>query len=215
MFTGIVEEIGRIDKVERGLHSIKVSVQARKILNDLQLGDSVALNGVCLTVTSFCRDIFTADIMHETLKRSSLFDLTTGSLVNLERAMPVNGRFGGHIVSGHIDGLGKIIRIQKDDIAHWYHIKAEEAVQKYIVEKGSIAIDGISLTVAKVAKDHFSISVIPHTAQKTILSTKVIGDFVNLENDLIGKYVEKLMYYDTKVRTDSNITRDFLNKFGY
>lgn len=215
MFTGIIEEIGRIDRVQRGLNSIILSVQARKIFNDLQLGDSVAVNGVCLTVTSIGRSIFTADIMPETLNRSSLSDLKTGSLVNLERAMPVNGRFGGHIVSGHIDGIGEIIRKQKDDIAHWYSIKADETVLKYIVEKGSIAIDGISLTIGQVAKDNFSISVIPHTAKETTLFTKVIGDTVNLENDIIGKYVEKLIHFETKLEAGSNITREFLNKFGY
>ncbi|WP_283607741.1 riboflavin synthase [Faecalispora anaeroviscerum] len=212
MFTGIIEEIGRIQTIRKGQKSAAVSVQSRMILENIHLGDSIAVNGVCLTVTFFSQSGFTADVMHETLNRSSLGSLRTGSPVNLERAMPANGRFGGHIVSGHIDGTGTISAITKDDNAVWYTVKADPNILKYIIEKGSVAIDGISLTVAKVHEDGFSVSVIPHTASKTILSGKHIGDMVNLENDCIGKYVERLMEAQSPRTT---ISAEFLAKHGF
>ena len=195
MFTGIVEETGTILNIKKGAHSAVLSIQTEKILEDVHLGDSIAVNGVCLTVTSFQKNYFTADVMHETLNRSSLAQLRPGKHVNLERAMIAGGRFGGHIVSGHIDGTGRIAQIQKDDNAVWYTIQAEQKLLRYIVEKGSIAIDGISLTVAGVTKTGFSVSIIPHTVQITTLGEKRTGDLVNLETDLIGKYVEKLFFY--------------------
>ena len=195
MFTGIVEETGTILNIKKGTHSAVLSIQAEKILEDVHLGDSIAVNGVCLTVTSFQKNYFTADVMHETLNRSSLAQLRPGKHVNLERAMIAGGRFGGHIVSGHIDGTGRIAQIQKDDNAVWYTIQAEQKLLRYIVEKGSIAIDGISLTVAGVTKTGFSVSIIPHTVQITTLGEKRTGDLVNLETDLIGKYVERLFFY--------------------
>lgn len=212
MFTGIIEETGKIQGIRKGKDSASVSVQADAVLEDIRFGDSIAVNGVCLTVTSFSQSSFTADVMHETLNRSSLGSLHTGSQVNLERAMPANGRFGGHIVSGHIDGTGLISAIAKDDNAIWYTIKTSLNVLRYIIEKGSIAVDGISLTVAKVYKEGFSVSVIPHTAAQTILSEKRIGDIVNLENDCIGKYVERLM---NAPKANSNITAGFLAKHGF
>ena len=150
--------------------------------------------------------------MHETMNRSSLGNLRIGSSVNLERAMPANGRFGGHIVSGHIDGTGTILNIQRDDNAAWYKIKTPLSVLRYIIEKGSIAIDGISLTVAKVSKDSFHVSIIPHTAQFTTLDKRRVGDLVNLENDCVGKYVEHLTGSETK---NNNITAEFLAKYGF
>lgn len=212
MFTGIVEEIGTVLAVQKGAKSSILTIGAKAVLTDVSGGDSIAVNGVCLTVTSFSQSSFTADVMHETLDRSSLSSIRIGSKVNLERAMLANGRFGGHIVSGHIDGTGKIVEIKKDDNAVWYTIKTSEKVLRYIIEKGSIAIDGISLTVAKVEKDSFCVSIIPHTAKNTILFFKKVGDVVNLENDCIGKYVEKLLGYQTP---QSNISREFLLKFGY
>ncbi len=212
MFTGIIEEIGKMQSIRKGKDSAKVTVQAFTILEDIRLGDSISVNGVCLTVTSFSQNSFIADVMHETLNRSSLGVLRTGSPVNLERAMPANGRFGGHIVSGHIDGIGTISSITKDDNATWYTIKTNPNILRYIIEKGSIAIDGISLTVAKVHKESFSVSVIPHTAAQTILSEKRIGDIVNLENDCIGKYIERLM---SAPQSNSNITAEFLAKNGF
>ena len=212
MFTGIIEEIGKVKDIQKGASSAVLSVQASEIMEDVQLGDSIAVNGVCLTVTSISPSGFTADVMPETLNRSSLVNLRTGSSVNLERAMAANSRFGGHIVSGHIDGRGTISDIRRDDNAVWYTIKTPLPILRYIIEKGSIAIDGISLTVARVYKDSFSISIIPHTASLTALSSRRIGDSVNLENDCIGKYVERLM---GKEPQNSNITAEFLAKHGF
>lgn len=216
MFTGIVEEMGTIAGIQKGAKSAVLTIQAKKVFSDIHIGDSIALNGVCLTVTSFSKDTYTADVMNETLQRSSLGSLTIGSKVNLERAMPADGRFGGHIVSGHIDGTGTIKKVEKDDNAIWYTIAAPENLMKYIVEKGSIAIDGISLTVAKRSDADFAISMIPHTAKETVLSQKKPGDIVNLENDIVGKYIEQLMQYNKKEETKpSAITKEFLLKAGF
>lgn len=212
MFTGIVEEIGTVKKIARGQKAY-LEIQADRIFSDIHIGDSIAVNGVCLTVTGFSGKVFTADVMNETFSRSSLGSLKAGSHVNLERAMSANGRFGGHIVSGHIDGTGKITNIKKDGNAVWYKISADENIIKYTVEKGSIAIDGISLTVARIEKDNFSVSIIPHTSEETILSEKKTGDTVNLENDIIGKYVERFLNFDKTEKSD--ITRDFLAKYGF
>lgn len=212
MFTGIIEEVGKVQSIRKGRNSAVVSIGARTILEGIRLGDSIAVNGVCLTVTSFSQSGFTADVMHETLNRSSLGSLRAGSPVNLERAMPANGRFGGHIVSGHIDGTGTISAITKDDNAVWYTVKTGPHVLRYIIEKGSVAIDGISLTVVKVHNDGFSVSIIPHTAAQTILSEKRIGDIVNLENDCIAKYVERLLDSQSP---KAAITTEFLAKHGF
>jgi riboflavin synthase len=209
MFTGIIEETGYVRNIKRGAKSASLSISCIKILDDLKTGDSVSTNGVCLTVTDISNTSFSADIMNETLSRSSLGTLNIGCRVNLERAMPINGRFGGHIVSGHIDGIGKITSITKDDIAIWYSIKTGPEILQYIIEKGSIAIDGISLTVAKVTHESFSVSVIPHTTKETTLSDKNIGCIVNLENDIIGKYIEKLSL------SNKQITKDFLMNYGF
>lgn len=213
MFTGIIEEIGAVKALQKGQSSSYIEIQANKILTDIHRGDSIAVNGVCLTVTDFTENAFRADVMNETLSRSSLGSLKNGSPVNLERAMPANGRFGGHIVSGHIDGTGCIRSIQKDGIAVCYTISADSKILRYIVEKGSVAIDGISLTVTGVTDRDFSVSIIPHTASQTILQTKKTGDTVNLENDIIGKYVEKLMRADASSK--SGISREFLEAYGF
>ena len=193
MFTGIVEEMGEMVSVRRGANSAVLTVKANKVLQDVHLGDSMMVNGVCLTVTSFTKDRFSADVMHETLRRSSLGLLRSGGKVNLERAMAAQGRFGGHLVSGHIDGTGVIRAISRDDNATWYRIRTPREALRYIVEKGSIAIDGISLTVAAVASDEFSVSIIPHTSDQTTLALRRVGDTVNLECDIIGKYVEQFV----------------------
>lgn len=153
--------------------------------------------------------------MHETLDRSSLGELRCRDHVNLERAMPANGRFGGHIVSGHIDGTGRIQKIQKDENAIWYTISADERLLHYIVEKGSIAIDGISLTVAGISRRDFSVSIIPHTAGNTTLAERKIGDVVNLENDVVGKYIERLLRPSETINKGSQITAEFLANYGY
>ena len=193
MFTGIIEEIGTVRRIQKTRTAAVLEIGASRIQSDMKIGDSIAVNGVCLTVTAFDSSCFQADVMHETLNRSSLASLKTGSHVNLERAMAAGGRFGGHIVAGHIDGTGRIIRTRRDDTAVWYTIQAPPAILRYAVEKGSIAIDGISLTVASLSPGAFSVSVIPHTARMTILGEKKRGDIVNLETDIVGKYVERLL----------------------
>lgn len=215
MFTGIVEEVGNVREIRKGQTSSFIEIQAKTVLSDVHIGDSIAVNGVCLTVTEFSADSFRADVMNETLNRSSLGSLRSGSHVNLERAMSANGRFGGHIVSGHIDGTGVITDIRRDGISVWYTIGTTAAVMRYIVEKGSVAIDGISLTVAKVTDSSFSVSIIPHTAEQTVLSYKKTGDTVNLENDIIGKYVEKLMNPQNSPKEPNGITMEFLAKNGF
>lgn len=217
MFTGIVEEIGTIKKVEKGAKSSKLTIEGKKIFEDLKLGDSVAVNGVCLTVTEYTKNTFTADVMNETISRSNLGDLKTGSRVDLERAMAADGRFGGHIVSGHIDGTGRIVKTEKDDIAVWYTIAADRKIMKYIIEKGSVTIDGISLTVARVTDTDFAVSIIPHTAKETVLGFKKPGDTVNLENDVVGKYIEHFLTFEDKAVPEKNtgITKDFLLRAGF
>ena len=215
MFTGIVEEMGTIRSIRKGSHSAILEIQAKVVLEDIHIGDSIAVNGVCLTATSFTANSFTADVMHETLNRSSLASLKPGSRVNLERAMAANGRFGGHIVSGHVDGLGTILSTLRDDNAIWYTIGTSPEVLRYIVEKGSITIDGISLTVARVDSQSFSISAIPHTVAVTVLQDRKPGDKVNLETDIIGKYVKKLLLPKETPKEESGITWDFLVKYGF
>ena len=217
MFTGIVEEMGVIKSIRKGASSAVLEIQAQVVLEDVHIGDSIAVNGVCLTATTFTPTTFTADVMHETLNRSSLANLRPGSRVNLERAMAANGRFGGHIVAGHVDGVGTVLQTRKDDNAIWYTIGAGPEVLRYVVEKGSIAIDGISLTVAKVTDTDFSISAIPHTVAVTVLQDRKPGDTVNLETDIIGKYVEKLLTPQAQPtqKPTSNITREFLSRYGY
>ena len=212
MFTGIIEEKGEVRSISSAGPSARLTVKAGLVLQGTSLGDSIAVNGVCLTVTDLSNDAFTADVMHETLDRSSLGSLRSGSAVNLERAMTMERRFGGHIVTGHIDGTGKIIDIKKDGNAIWYTISAGPRILRYIIEKGSVALDGISLTVATVTDRDFSVSVIPHTMAETNLSAKKAGDIINIENDCIGKYVEKLL---EPYSGHSGITMDFLRQNGF
>ena len=216
MFTGIIEELGTVERVTRGRVSAVIAIRAEHILSDLKIGDSVAVNGVCLTATGLTGHGFTADVMHETLDRSALAGLGPGSRVNLERAMAANGRFGGHIVAGHVDGVGTIAAIEQDDNAIWFTITAPAQVLRYVVEKGSIAIDGISLTVARVGSDRFAVSVIPHTAAVTLLGLRRTGDRVNLESDLVGKYVERLLRpAPEEKQQESKLTMEFLSKHGF
>lgn len=221
MFTGIIEEVGSVASIRKGAHSCVLTVNASRVLEDVHLGDSIATNGVCLTVTSFTSHSFSADVMHETLNRSSLGSLHIGSPVNLERAMLAGGRFGGHIVSGHIDGVGTISSIKEDDNAVWYTVEAPSNILCYIIEKGSITLDGISLTVAKVTNSNFSVSIIPHTRVQTNLASKKVGDVLNLENDLVGKYVERLMLQpiaasqEQPEQKSSGITKEFLSHYGF
>ena len=216
MFTGIIEEVGVIKNIKMGAKSAVITIQAKTVMEDIHLGDSIAMNGVCLTVTSFDKNSYSVDVMHETLRRTNLGELTGGSRVNLERAMAADGRFGGHIVAGHVDGPGVITSMKQDDNAVWITIETDASVLKYIVEKGSITIDGISLTVAEVDSRSFAVSVIPHTGVHTTLLEKKPGDTVNLETDMVGKYVEKLLgYKEQEQKPKSNITMEFLMEHGF
>lgn len=218
MFTGIIEEQGIVKNIESGRNSAVLAIKCRKVLEGTKIGDSIAVNGVCLTVTTIGDGIYTADVMHETLERSSLGHLKMGDYVNLERAMAADGRFGGHIVSGHIDGTGTISDIYEDDNAVWYTIDAQQGILRYIVEKGSVSIDGISLTVAYVDNSCFKVSTIPHTRKETNLSEKRQGSVVNLECDIIGKYIEKLMAFSDSVYAGgkkNSITEEFLMENGF
>ena len=193
MFTGIVEEVGRVLAVPAPGHAGAVRLEARTVLSDARLGDSIAVNGVCLTVTDFGPGSFSADVMPETLSCSNLGTLRPGSKVNLERAMAAGGRFGGHIVSGHIDGTGRVVSRTADQNAVRIRIATAPSICGLIVEKGSVAIDGISLTVSRLFDDGFEVSVIPHTGGQTTLLSRRPGDVVNLENDVVGKYVQRLL----------------------
>ena len=201
MFTGIIEEIGKIKSVKRGSKSVVLEVEARKVLADTRIGDSIATNGVCLTVVGKGNDGFSADVMPETMNP-----------VNLERALCLNSRLGGHLVAGHVDGTGKIVSKQQDENAIWLTVGAAPEILRYIVEKGSVAIDGVSLTIAYVDEQIFKVSVIPHTQEETTLVKKEIGDVVNLENDMIVKYVEKLM---GQGKPKGGLTLDFLVANGF
>lgn len=213
MFTGLIEETGTVCEVCRNGNASFIRIAAEKVLEGTKVGDSIAVNGVCLTVTEHDGKIFRADVMNETISRSSLGTLKQGSKVDLERAMSAEGRFGGHIVSGHIDGTGTVSNIKQDGIAVRYTISADEKLLRYIVEKGSVTLDGISLTVAAVTDTDFTVSVIPHTAEQTILPYKKVGDIINIETDIIGKYVEKLLRPAEPKK--SGVTMEQLMKNGF
>ena len=215
MFTGIIEELGEVSRLQKREKSFKISIRASLILEDMKLGDSISTNGLCLTVSEFNQKEFTADIMPESLNRSNLGTLNVGAKVNLERAMPLNGRFGGHIVSGHIDGVGQILEVKKEENAIWFEIKTSLNLMRYTVEKGSITIDGISLTVAQVKSKSFSVSIIPHTLKETIMEDKKVGDTVNLENDILGKYIEKLWGDSSSSMKESSVTKEKLFNNGF
>lgn len=212
MFTGIIEEIGQITSIQATADAIALTVQASKVLEDVQLGDSIAVNGVCLTVTTFTSKSFTADVMPETIDATSLRSLKRGSVVNLERAMAANGRFGGHIVSGHVDGVGTLLRKTPKGNAVYVDIQLPKELAVQCIHKGSICVDGISLTIFNVTDTSVTISLIPHTYAETILSKKQVGDIVNIECDLFGKYVQHFM---AQRQATSNISRDFLTQHGF
>lgn len=216
MFTGIVEEIGTITHIKNGVKSSKLIINCNKVLETTEIGDSICTNGVCLTVTNISKGTFEADVMAETIRKSNLNTLKIGSKVNLERALSLSTRLGGHLVSGHIDGIGYIKDLKKEDSAIWITIKTSVDILRYILYKGSITIDGISLTIAYVDDDVFKVSIIPHTLQQTILSSKNIGDSVNLECDIIGKYVEKLLGISKPNKQQANnINETFLKENGF
>lgn len=215
MFTGIIEETGTLCEMKKGAHSAQVRIRCHKVLEGTRVGDSIAVNGICLTATSVAKDSFTADVMAETMRRSSLSELSVPGTVNLERAMAADGRFGGHMVSGHIDGTGRITDIRQEENAVWYTVQAGQELLRYIVEKGSVALDGISLTVAKVTEHEFQVSVIPHTRQETALTEKKPGSIINIECDVVGKYVEKLLSGSKPEKPESRIDEKFLMEHGF
>ena len=221
MFTGIVEEIGAVRTVVSGSEWGSLSIGARQVLEDTRRGDSIAVNGVCLTVTALSRDGFTADVMAETLRRSNLGALKVGEAVNLERALAANGRFGGHIVSGHVDNLGEIVNTKQEGSALWLTLSAPLDVLELVVKKGSVTLDGVSLTVAERTERTFSVSLIPTTQTDTTLLRKRTGDKINLETDIIGKYVRALLHKSAPAAlpegqpTESRLTEDFLRRNGF
>ncbi|MBN2597579.1 MAG: riboflavin synthase [Marinifilaceae bacterium] len=218
MFTGLIEEIGSIKSIQSGGKSIRLTVSARKIMDDVKQGDSIATNGICLTVVSFNSTGFSADVMPETMSRTNFGLLGAGSRVNLERALRVGDRMGGHMVSGHIDGLGEVVGREQDDNAIWVSIAAPGNILKYIVEKGSVAIDGISLTVAYVDEKIFKVSIIPLTQEDTTLTSKKKGEKVNLECDMTAKYIEKFMLHRDEESAQvekSDISMNFLKENGF
>ena len=215
MFTGLIEELGIVKAIQSGAKSIQLTITAKKVLEDVKIGDSIAVNGTCLTVVRYNQHDFTADVMPETVKRTVLSQLKIGDVVNLERTLALGDRFGGHIVSGHIDGIGTILSMTKDDNAIVVKIKVADHLLRYIIEKGPVAIDGISLTVVEVADSYFSVSLIPHSAQMTTLGKKAVGDIVNIENDIIGKYVERLLNLSVKEEKKTSISMDFLRENGF
>lgn len=214
MFTGLIEELGTIAAIQNGAKSSILTIKAHEVLKDIKLGDSIATNGVCLTVTSFSSTSFSVDVMPETLRRSNLGQLKVGSIVNLERALRLGDRLGGHMVSGHIDGLGTITHLEKDDNAIWYTLSAAPSILKYIIEKGSVALDGISLTVAAVDHHTFRVSIIPHTLAMTSLKSKHVGDAINIECDAFGKYVERITQFNEPAKKQT-LDLAFLKEHGF
>ena len=211
MFTGIIEELGKVEQISHSAQTMELAIRASKVLEDVKLGDSIAVNGVCLTVKQFSSNVFLADVMPETVKATSLQQLTIGMHVNLERAMLANGRFGGHIVSGHVDGVAIIQRKRPVANAVYVDLAMDRNLIAQCIEKGSITVDGISLTIFNVTDTLVTISLIPHTYEQTVLGYKKAGDVVNIETDLIGKYVKKHL----QNQTASTITQDFLQRTGF
>lgn len=214
MFTGIIEETGKLEAVWWGPKSASLKIRAKKVLGDLKLGDSICTNGACLTVTAFGLNNFEVDVMAETMRSTNLGMLKPGEEINLERAMQLTDRLGGHMVSGHIDGVGKIIAIRKEDIATWIDIEASENITDYIIYKGSVAINGVSLTVSGMHAKGFSVSIIPFTGAKTTLLTKKPGDTVNIECDLVAKYIKKFISPTTQMQ-NKKLDNNFLKEHGF
>ena len=213
LFTGIVEETGKIKSINKGDKAVVLKIGCKEVLSDAKLGDSISVNGICLTVTNLDNGNFSADVMPETMKATSLSELSVGSAVNLERAVQPTGRLGGHIVSGHVDGTGTIKNTFREGNAVIIKIAASNEILKYIIKKGSIAVDGISLTVQDLTREDFTVSIIPHTMKNTVLPNKKSGDKVNLENDVLGKYVEKLLF--EREKSSSNMTFEYLIENGF
>lgn len=216
MFSGIVEEMGVVNLCERSLAGTKLSVLASSVLDDLKVGDSVSVSGICLTVDSVTAESFSVQVSMETMRVTTLESLAVGSAVNLERAMKLNERIGGHLVSGHVDGVGVVCERTQEGNAFHLHIEAPKEILKFCIQKGSITVDGISLTINQLDDNRFSVAIIPHTAQVTTLGRVQVGDHVNLESDLVGKYVERLLQVSGYLsqKPPVSIDRDYLQKHG-
>ncbi|TQR20783.1 riboflavin synthase [Psychrobacillus vulpis] len=212
MFTGIVEEMGKVTSINKAPNSMELTIQSKIVLEDVKLGDSIAVNGVCLTVTSFTKNTFTVDVMPETVKATNIKSLQIGTLVNLERAMKFDGRFGGHFVSGHVDGTGVILQTQKRENAVYIDIQISKEISELCIPKGSITIDGISLTIFNITPEKVTVSLIPHTFENTVIGFKNVRDVVNIENDLLGKYVIHQM---GKRERKSNLSFSYLSERGF
>jgi riboflavin synthase len=216
MFTGIIEELGTVKKVVQQGKAMKLTIQASEILSDVQLGDSISVNGVCLTVTEFAKNEFSADVMPETFKSTSLSAIKERTKVNLERAMSANGRFGGHFVTGHVDGTGQILKKTSSENAVYIQISVPPALSHLLIMKGSIAVDGISLTVFGNEENTVTVSIIPHTASETVLGFKTVGDIVNLEFDMLAKYLYSFMNrHQETVSPKEGISEGFLKENGF
>ena len=207
MFTGIIEEVGRLKSLNGG----RIEISCEKILSDMKIGDSISTNGICLTVTDFAKNFFAADVMPETFRKTSLAEIQTGGIVNLERALKVGDRLGGHIVSGHIDGVGKILSMRTEGNAVFIEVQAENFLLKQIAPKGSVALDGISLTVVDATSEKFSVSMIPHTREVTNFKFKRVGSLINIETDVLAKYVERLADFEK----NPPLTKNFLAENGF
>lgn len=216
MFTGIVQEIGVIKQISYGSSSMRLIIESQKIIIGMSLGDSISVNGTCLTVTHFTKNTFSVDIMPETFNTTSLKYCKEQSLVNLEPALTINTKLGGHFVSGHVDGVGVIIRKKPQENAIYYDIKLQDIkMLKYCIHHGSIAIDGVSLTIFELTHDTFTISLIPHTAKNTVLGFKDIGDIVNLEYDMLAKFTSRLLEFKSDSIPESKLNSSFLQQHGF
>ncbi|WP_138753449.1 riboflavin synthase [Paenibacillus sinopodophylli] len=218
MFTGLVEEVGKMKGIAKQGEAMRLVMSAARVLDGVMIGDSISVNGVCLTVTAFDSSSFSADVMPETYRKSNLHELRAGERVNLERAMQAGGRFGGHIVQGHVDSTGKIVNRKSDANAVVFKIQVDDAdTLRYVIPKGSITIDGISLTVVDTTAQSFTVSIIPHTLGETALQHKHAGDTINIECDVIGKYVDHLLHFNKpdKVKAESKLSTSFLMENGF
>ena len=216
MFSGIVEEMGAVKSVDKGLAGARMSILASTVLQDVKIGESVSVSGTCLTITGMEEEDFSIDVSSETLNRTTLGSVTAGAPVNLERAMRLNERIGGHLVTGHVDGIGLLRGREQDGNAMHLTIEAPDDILRYCIQKGSITVDGISLTINGMSERSFTVAIIPHTAKVTTMGLKQIGDSVNLETDLIGKYVERLLQSSGQLSAKPSpvIDRDYLQKRG-
>lgn len=219
MFTGLIEEIGTVRNIKKGNISSQITIRAHKVLKDIKQGDSICTNGACLTVVNHSTSEFTVDVMAETMRSTNLFELSEGMKVNLERALKVGDRIGGHIVSGHIDGTGTVLRMEKEENAVLITFTTTKEIMKYIINKGSVSIDGVSLTTSHVDNNSFKVSIIPHTSAKTTILNKKAGDKVNIENDITGKYIERFISLkeknNNKEQSNKKIDMNFLNEHGF